>query len=290
MRPRLLRAFTIVFGFAALVATSACSSANDTKSAAPGQVDNLGLTHVHGLGIDPSDGVLYAAGHRGVFSIKDGQAERRGDLVQDTMGFTVAGPKRFLGSGHPDIQRDQVLQKGMPRQLGLIESTDQGVTWRGLSLQGQADFHALTFAHNRVFGSNAGQLMVSSDLKTWETRSSVALASIAVSPADAELIIGTTERGGQRSTDGGRTWTPIAGAPALLWVSWDATAGVWGTTANGEVWHSTDAATWTRAGTVSGKTAAIYAHPSGIFVATDQAVSKSTDGGKTFQTLVKTGA
>ncbi|MBW3550306.1 MAG: alanine:cation symporter family protein [Proteobacteria bacterium] len=34
-------------------------------------------------------------------------AERIGDRRQDTMGFTVVGPRRYLGSGHPDL-RDEL--------------------------------------------------------------------------------------------------------------------------------------------------------------------------------------
>jgi hypothetical protein len=33
-------------------------------------------------------------------------AERLGDRYQDTMGFTIVGPNRFLGSGHPDLRDD----------------------------------------------------------------------------------------------------------------------------------------------------------------------------------------
>src|SRR5207302_1327423 len=52
-----------------------------------------GVSHVHGLGIDPADGTLYVATHYGTFRIPDrGPAQRVGASYQDTMGFTVAGP------------------------------------------------------------------------------------------------------------------------------------------------------------------------------------------------------
>jgi hypothetical protein len=73
----------------------------------PGRVhpaEGPGVAHVHGLGVNPSDGSLYVATHTGTFRIpEEGQAERIGASYQDTMGFTVAGPDRFLGSGHPDV-------------------------------------------------------------------------------------------------------------------------------------------------------------------------------------------
>lgn len=38
----------------------------------------------------------------------------------DLMGFTVAGPDRFLASGHPGPGAD------LPEPLGLVESRDGG--------------------------------------------------------------------------------------------------------------------------------------------------------------------
>jgi hypothetical protein len=66
-------------------------------------------------------------------------AERVGDSYQDTMGFTVVGPNRFLGSGHPATD-------DLPPLLGLIESTDAGKTWEHVSLLGEADSHVLRSA------------------------------------------------------------------------------------------------------------------------------------------------
>jgi hypothetical protein len=65
-----------------------------------------GISHVHGLGINPADGALIVATHFDSFRVPpDGdEAVRIGDSFQDTMGFTVAGPDHFLGSGHPDVE------------------------------------------------------------------------------------------------------------------------------------------------------------------------------------------
>jgi hypothetical protein len=78
-----------------------------------------GVSHVHGLGINPADGSLIVATHYGSFRIpRDGdEAVRIGDSFQDTMGFTVAGPDHFLGSGHPDLAG---ARAGRPSRLGLI--------------------------------------------------------------------------------------------------------------------------------------------------------------------------
>jgi hypothetical protein len=68
------------------------------------------------------------------------------------MGFTIAAPDLFLGSGHPDA-RD--LQAGTPPLLGLIRSKDAGKTWQSVSLLGEADFHVLRYLGNRIYGYDA---------------------------------------------------------------------------------------------------------------------------------------
>jgi hypothetical protein len=84
------------------------------------------------------------------------RARRVADRFQDTMGFTVTGPDRFLGSGHPDGR------EGLSPFLGLIRSTDAGRTRQPVSLLGERDFHVLEAAGSRVYGygsdsSHAGQ-------------------------------------------------------------------------------------------------------------------------------------
>ena len=60
------------------------------------------LVHVHGLGVNPADDQLYVATHTGLFRLDGETPVRIADRYQDTMGFTVAGQNRFLGSGHPE--------------------------------------------------------------------------------------------------------------------------------------------------------------------------------------------
>lgn len=50
---------------------------------------DVGVVHVHGLGVNPKDNTLYAATHTGLFRIPaDGKAMRVNGRWQDTMGFT----------------------------------------------------------------------------------------------------------------------------------------------------------------------------------------------------------
>ena len=266
-----------------MVLAVGCSGAPAPISPAPQEAPaSAELAHVHGLGVDPADGTLYAASHFGVFKLASGrEPERVGDRVQDTMGFAVAGPNHFLGSGHPD-RRDTTSAP----HLGLIESTDAGRTWRTLSLDGAADFHALQTRHNRVYGYNSknGQLMVSEDLHNWDTRGSIPMVDFAVSPDSPDVLLATTEQGVVRSADGGRTFAPLSGALRLLLIDWPAAGTLVGVAPNGTVHVSQDsAATWTAGGQVTGSPAALATNGEAeVFVATESGIYASTDNGKTF--------
>lgn len=110
--PRTTRSrFVAATVIAASVATlAACSSGNTTQTGTTpdgtSAADERAVGHVHGLGVDPADGTLYVASHYGVFGVEGDEGGRVADRWQDTMGFTIVGPGRFLGSGHPDLTED----------------------------------------------------------------------------------------------------------------------------------------------------------------------------------------
>lgn len=247
----------------------------------PGPAAVVEFGHVHGLAVDHGSGALYAATHVGLFRI-DGErtAVRVSEEGPDLMGFTAVGPGHFLASGHPDEHGDG------PANLGLIESTDGGVTWRATSLSGAADFHGLRAAHGAVYGYNStdGAFMVSTDRRTWERRSTTPLGAFVVSPTDPRTVVAVGEAGLRRSTDGGRSWTPVTGTPAVGVLAWEQGAEVWGAERDGTVWQSADAgATWQRRGQLPARPHALTTHQSTVFaaVAGDEIVA-STDGGATW--------
>lgn len=264
----------------ALVAT-ACAPATPPSGGTDGAGDP-GLAHVHGLGIDPADGTVYAASHYGVFRLPaDGEPVRIGERKQDTMGFTVTGANHFLGSGHPDP-----VESNQPPHLGLIESTDAGQSWRALSLGGEADFHVLEARHGLIYGhdSQTQQLMVSRDGRRWDRRAQLPVADIAVDPGDPDRLLATTEQGLARSTDGGRTFALVPGAPLSLLIDWPDTKDLIAIDPGGAVRHSIDAgATWTERGRLPGGPTALATHgPSDLYVATEQGIHASRDGGRSF--------
>jgi hypothetical protein len=288
----LLIAGAVAVVLAALAIWAATRGGDGADSvAAPGtggQVGEVEVAHVHGLGVDPADGAVLAGTHYGLFRLPEsGAPERVADRVQDFMGFTVVGPGHYLASGHPGAG-----QSG-PGSLGLIESTDGGQSWQTLSLAGEADFHALEARHDQVYGLNSmtGEFLVSNDGRTWETRNAgVALADFAVSPDNPELLVATTQEGPARSTDGGRSFSVIDGAPLLLLLDWADDGALVGVAPDGAVHVSEDGgATWTARGSVNSAPQALEASDGGeVVVAIDGAIVESVDSGQSFDVRYQT--
>lgn len=266
-------------GAVAVVAAGALlwQSGGDTTSS--GGADP-GPVHVHGLGVNPADGALFIATHTGMYRVEEGErkAERVADRYQDTMGFTIVGPNRFLGSGHPDLRDD------LPPLLGLIESTDSGESWRPISLLGEADFHVLRFVGERVYGYDASndRLLVSADRgRTWnELEKPGPLIDLAVDPGDQRRIVATTEEGLFESRDGGQSWSRIGEAVGLL--AWPKRERLYLVAGDGQVFASRNGGRLlAHRGEIGGLPAALLAQAADeLYVALhDGTIKRSTDGG-----------
>lgn len=271
----------IVVALAVSVAlVAACGSGGDADQA--DQPGRPALEHVHGLGVNPADGMLYVASHHGVFRVDgQGDAEQIAGRTQDFMGFSIVGPNHFLASGHPGPH-----DEGQPANLGLIESTDAAQNWTALSLSGQADFHGMEAKHGRIYGydSQSGQIMISTDMQTWDRRARLGIADLAVAPDQPDEIIATTKQGPARSTDGGRTFMVLTGAPLLSLADWPSPERLLGVGPDGVVYLSSDrGATWARRGQVPARPGAITTSgDADVYVSTEDAIQHSIDDGATF--------
>ena len=262
---------------------------DDGRDAFPAGLEapDAGPVHVHGLGVNPADGALFIATHTGTWRVAaDGRtAERVGKSRQDTMGFTIVGPNRFLGSGHPDLEEAQ--ERNLPPLLGLIESLDAGRTWRPISLLGEADFHVLRASSGLVYGYDAShdRLLVSRDAgRTWQKRRHPApLVDLAVHPANPRRLVASTERGLHSSPDGGATWSAAGDLVGLL--AWPEATTLYLVDATGTVFARGAAGTrWRRIGAIGGPPAALLARSSRELYAAlhDGTIKRSTDGGATW--------
>ena len=262
----------------------------EAPDAAP-KVEDPGPIHVHGLGINPKDGALFVATHTGLFRAPEGDqtATRVADRYQDTMGFTVVGPDRFLGSGHPDARET------LPPFLGLIRSADAGRTWQEVSLMGEADFHVLEAAGSRVYGfgsdydTQEARFLVSGDGgESWDERSPPGgLVSLAVSPDDPDHIVGAIEGGPAdngiyTSNDAGQSWQLLSDEIGLL--AWTELGSLFLVDAQGAVSESDDdGATWEESGEIGGQPAAFEAAGDDLYAALhDGTIKQSSDGGQSW--------
>lgn len=228
---------------------------------------------------------MLVATHEGLLEVGDGGQVTPVGPVIDLMGFSVAGPDRYLASGHPGLRVD------LPQPVGLIESTDGGRTWTPLSRQGQSDFHGLTASDAGVLGFD-GALMRSADGREWEQLDiPVEPHSLAASP-DGMHVLATTQQGLLRSVDAGSSWFPADGAPVLQVVDWADGDNAVGVAPTGVVWSSADRGeSWQEAGRLDAAPEAVAASAEGdrvrLVVVTTDALVESFDGGFTFEVLLE---
>ena len=290
--PPWLLAFLVLGAVAALVAVLSNRTGGggpDTSSEDPGVV------HVHGLGVNPGDGALYAATHTGLFRVDgDGSVDRIADRYQDTMGFSVVGPDRFVASGHPDLREDALRVEGKRPLLGLIESDDAGRTWRPRSLLGDADLHTIVAAGNLLvaYDSTGGRVLASTDGGTsWEVRSQLGLVDLAVDPGAADRMAAIDMNGSlQSSRDGGRSWGPAApGAPTELAVLRWSQAGLWAGTREGALYRGDlETGTWELVRRFDGPVEALTADKAEVYAAVDgSGIYRSGDGGRRWERLYR---
>lgn len=256
-------------------------------------VEGPGAVHVHGLGVNPADGALFAATHTGLFRIKDGRrATRIANRYQDTMGFTVAGPDRFLASGHPDLRADELRVPGKPPLLGLVESVDGGRTWRAVSLLGEADLHTIVAVRDRLvaYDSTGERVLVSSDGgRSWDTRSEAALTDLAVHPAQPDRMAAISVDGTMRtSSDGGRTWTTGVGAPpGVAVLRWSA-EGLYAGGRNGALYRAGATGDWASVHTFDGEVEALAAAGDVLYASVEgSGIYASRDGGTSWRQLYR---
>ena len=240
--------------------------------------------HVHGVAIDPADGRVYVATHDGLLIYDETGATPVGPQI-DLMGFAIAGPRHFYASGHPGPGVD------LPEPVGLIESTDGGVTWTPVSRQGESDFHTLTASGSTIVGFDGAALLATSDGSTWrELEVPVEPFALAGSP-DGRILVATSQDGPVRSIDAGASWVSLEAAPLLQVVAWAGVQSVVGITPNGVVAFSEDGGeSWTESSSLEASPHAVGASMAAdgtlrILAVTDDGVLESVDRGANFAPL-----
>lgn len=242
---------------------------------------------VTGIAVSPADAkvIFLSSSGGGVWRSTDGGGTWR--IVTENIGVLQAGsvaiapsdPKRVYAGTAAADSTTYILGTGtsaypLRNGVGILGSTDGGDTWRVLTPSRDA--------------SPADYV--------WQ---------ILVDPQNPDVLLVAGDKGLQRSTDGGVTFTPVLAAPAAPWCTKLSRsggvifAGTWGRDVAGSVYKSTDGGvTWTeKAAGLPGADARgrvnvavspsdpnrVYALVDGDRAQIDGA--RSTDGGETWTAL-----
>jgi hypothetical protein len=250
--------------------------------------------YVNALDVDPANGRLLLTTNRGFWRIdpeKDTVERVRGTVTAGSksspvgtfLELKVAGPGRFVGSGHPDDP------KALPNFLGYMESDDAGRTWRVISRLGDADLHKIVLLHDRMYAFDAvlGAMLFSDDggrTFTEQFTPRGLIIDFEVDPEDPDRIFASTDEQLFRTEDGGKSWRPADRADGMR-LSWPTPGAFYRAERDGTIRRSSDGGgSWEQVGSVPGepyKFKALGAEEL-LLALSDGTVTKTADGGRTW--------
>jgi len=200
-------------------------------------------SHVHDALIRGES--LFIGTHSGIYqvNVQTGSAERIGKSNDDFMALAGQPENVMVASGHPGTG------SAMSNPIGLIRSTNQGVTWDRVSLEGEVDFHALAIEDNQIVGwDTRGPLQWSRDGgQTWISGPSVEVISLTWFKGTVWM---TTPDQGVLKWNPGDMETVAVDLPAMLLSTSPNADAIWRVDADGNVHRSLDFQSWAQVGTV----------------------------------------
>jgi DNA-binding beta-propeller fold protein YncE len=187
------------------------------------------LHHVHGLAFTPDGKALVVPAHYGLAVYRDGRWTKAPGPPHDLMGFSMTRGAIY-SSGHPAA--------GTPLRdpLGLVKSTDGGLSWRLLGLSGEADFHLMAagYRSGAIYVINParnsrmpspGLYVTHDEGRSWKAAAASGVAgrvtSIAAHPTSPAIIALGTLRGLHLSRDGGAAFSRLGPPQPVTAVTFD---------------------------------------------------------------------
>lgn len=249
------------------------------------------VSHIHGIGFDAANpGSVLLATHYGVFRARpDRIAETVSEDANDYMGFSLdpGDTGRLLASGHP----------GQGGNLGVIASTDGGVTWTKISegAEGPVDFHAMSVSPadpTVIYGLYGGIQVSRNGGATWSMvgPGPEQVIDLAASAIDTDTVYAGTTTGLMQSDDGGVSWSLIgpSGRAATL-VETTGDGSLYAFFAGAGLYRFAKESSWQELATNFGERYILHlaANPTDpqhlVAVTEESALLESRDGGKTWQ-------
>jgi hypothetical protein len=253
----------------AALAVTGCSSSDKKAEPAPDQLSsrlvdfNGEPPFVNSLELDPTNGEFLLTTNKGFWRINPQskaitqitgsiEADGKRDTVGTFLEFETLGDGKLLGSGHPDNQDT------LPQFLGVLQSDDNGQSWRVISRLGDADLHKIVYLHDRVYAFDAvlGAMLISDDGgRTFVERFTPKglVLDFVVDPEEPDFIIAATEDQLYMTGDGGERWQPLTPGVGMR-LAWPAGGPIYRAEQDGTITRSADRGkTWQSAGTVAGE-------------------------------------
>jgi hypothetical protein len=254
--------------------------------------------YIGSVAVDPADGTLLLGTGLGLYRyeprsgavsrvvgvMKVGQAL---GTLSSNMVVRFARSGQLLASGHPE-------HGTLPENLGLIQSTDEGRTWRPIALFGDADFHVLQVAGDRLVavGAEEDRIRISTDGgRSFASRAAPGVpVDVVFDPGEPARMVASTEQGLFTSPDEGHGWRPVDPTGAASQLTWVASTRLFRADPDGVVRLSRDGGrSWQGRGSAGGDVHELVGDAGGILYASVPGgeVKVSDDQGVTWRRLVR---
>ena len=234
------------------------------------------VSHIHQVKV-VGNRVLFLT-HEGLYElVSKNNMKLVGKDKVDVMGFTVLGKTLFAG-GHP------AQGSKLPNPIGLVRSTDGGISWKAVSLVGKVDFHFLEGAGSEIYGtdSQSGNLIYSSDSgKTWNPLAANTFTDIAVSPTQPGMAVAIKDSQLLLTENSFKSTTSVKSTLKFTQIEWR-NSGLYALSGSSLYLSSDSGNTWQKLSTFKSATGILSASDQLILVTVGADIYTSTDAGRKF--------
>ena len=244
----------------------------------PAKAETLdSVSHIHHVKVVENKVLVLT--HEGLFELAGkNNMKLVGKEKTDVMGFATLG-KVWLASGHPAEGSE------MPNPIGLVKSTDRGLSWKAVSLVGKVDFHSLEGAGTDLYGadSQSRELLYSANSgKTWRSLGANTYADIAVSPEKSATAIALKDSELLFTDNAFKTSSKIKNSLKFTQIEWNK-SGLFALSGSSLYKSTNSGKTWTKQSTFKGTPGILSTSDQLMLVTVGSDIYSSKNEGKRFK-------